>query len=201
MNACVVPVIGEEMHWVNHPVDWTVDGLDGLTVKAGAKTDYFTDPQTNQPRNNAPGAFFAVDAPDVLLSAKLTVDFASDFDAGALFVYDRDDLWGKLCFEYSPRKEPMIVSVINRGTSDDCNGVVIDGNQVYLRVAKLGDVFAFHYSTDGRFWHFVRYFTLGPLQDLKLGFSAQSPTGEGCTVAFSEIAYSQERLQDRRSGV
>ena len=94
----------------------------------------------------------------------------------------------------------MVVSVVNKGMSDDCNSVVIDGNQVYLRVARVGGTFAFHFSTDGRFWHMARYFSLGELDDLKVGFSSQSPRGEKCTTVFSEIAYRLETLKDLRSG-
>ena len=83
----------------------------------------------------------------------------------------------------------MIVTVVTRGFSDDCNSVLIDGNTVYLRVARIGTAFALHYALDGRYWHFVRYFTLGALENLQVGFLAQSPTGEGCRVRFSEIAY------------
>jgi len=94
----------------------------------------------------------------------------------------------------------MIVSVVTRGLSDDCNSVVIDGNTVYLRVTRVGQAFALHYALDGKYWHFVRYFTLGNAEGLRTGFLAQSPTGEGCTVVFSEIAYRAGAPKDLRSG-
>jgi hypothetical protein len=94
----------------------------------------------------------------------------------------------------------MIVSVVTRGVSDDCNSAAIAGQEVYLRVACTAQTLAFHYSSDGRFWHFVRYFTLGDMTDLRLGFSSQSPTGDGCTSVFSEISYRAGALKDNRSG-
>ena len=57
--------------------------------------------------------------------------------------------WAKLCFEYSPQREPMVVSVVTRGLSDDCNSFVVDGATVWLRIARVGSAFAFHASTDG----------------------------------------------------
>jgi uncharacterized protein len=135
------------------------------------------------------------------LSAKVTVNFVSTFDAGVLFLYERDDLWAKLCFEYSPHNEPMIVSVVTRSFSDDCNSAVIDGKTVYLHVARMdGGAIGFHYSLDGQYWNMVRYFTLGKLENLRVGFEAQAPIGEGCNVVFSEIAYRPDLLKDMRTG-
>ncbi|MFF0245069.1 hypothetical protein ACWDR9_09645 [Streptosporangium sandarakinum] len=37
--------------------------------------------------------------------------------------------------------------------------------------------------------------------DPEVGFHAQSPTGEGCTVRFEDVRHSAERLADLRSGV
>ena len=55
------------------------------------------------------------------------------YDAGVLTLRRRDDLWAKLCFERSPQGEPMVVSVVTRGVSDDCNSFVVDGRSVWLR--------------------------------------------------------------------
>ena len=104
------------------------------------------------------------------------------------------------CFEYSPDGEPMVVSVVTRGVSDDCNSTVVDGRAVWLRIARRGHAVAFHASLDGRRWSFVRYFALEATDDLSVGFLAQSPTGKGCSVSFTEIAYEATRLVDLRSG-
>lgn len=95
----------------------------------------------------------------------------------------------------------MVVSVVTRGVSDDCNSFVVDGNAVWLRVARMGAAYAFHASTDGRNWRFVRHFVLDPNGEPSLGFAAQSPTGDGCAVRFERIAFEPARLADLRSGV
>lgn len=46
----------------------------------------------------------------------------------------------------------------------------------------------------------VRYFTLGNVENLRIGFEAQSPTGEGCTIDFSEITYRPDLLKGMRTG-
>jgi regulation of enolase protein 1 (concanavalin A-like superfamily) len=112
-----------------------------------------------------------------------------------------DDLnWAKLCFERSPDAEPMIVSVVTRGASDDSNSWVVDGNSVWLRISRLGAAFAFHASTDGSRWRLVRYFALDSAEDPAVGFLAQSPLGDGCRASFDEISFESRRLSDLRSG-
>jgi regulation of enolase protein 1 (concanavalin A-like superfamily) len=171
-----------------------------LTILAGENTDWFTDPAGNYAKDSAPVALFTPPDANALLSARVKMDFASAFDAGVLQVRVRDDLWAKLCFEYSPQGQPMIVSVVTRGVSDDCNSVAIEGSEVHLRLALTPQTIAFHYSLDGRIWHFVRYFSLGTLNRVQLGFSSQSPTGQKCAAIFSEISYRAGTLKDNRSG-
>jgi regulation of enolase protein 1 (concanavalin A-like superfamily) len=189
------------LHWKNDPVDWKIESDNSLSITAGAGTNWFIDPAgSNRVASNGPAALFVPSVENFLLSAKVTVNFASTFDAGVLFLYESDNLWTKLCFEYSPQGKPMVVSVVTRGLSDDCNSVVIDGNSVYLRVARIATTFVLHYSLDGRYWNMVRYFTLGTVDNLQVGFLAQSPTGQGCNVVFSEIDYQPGILKDMRNG-
>jgi uncharacterized protein len=92
----------------------------------------------------------------------------------------------------------MIVSVVTRGLSDDCNSGVVDGDAVWLRIARVGAAFAFHSSFDGERWDFVRHFALD--SEPRAGFLAQSPTGDGLSAAFSDIRLERTRLRDLRSG-
>ena len=196
-----IPAIPGELKWQNDPVDWALEDDSRLSVTAGPSTDWFLDPRGIQVRTNAPLALFTADDGDFQLQARVTVDFASTFDAGVLMAFVGDDLWGKLCFEYSPQGKAMVVSVVTKGVSDDCNSVIIDGKQVYLRISRIGPAFAFHYAIDGSYWHMVRHFTLGEVPLLRTGFSAQSPTGHECSVIFDEIGYQRTTLEDICSGV
>jgi regulation of enolase protein 1 (concanavalin A-like superfamily) len=194
-----MPFINElpyELVWQNEPGSWS---LEPFSIGASAKTDLFVSPQGDVPVLNAPALLF--DAPnDFMLSARVTVGFKSAFDAGVLYLYQTDSSWAKLCFEVSPQGDPMVVSVVTKGSSDDCNSVFIQGDSTYLRIAKLANAFAFHHSNDGKYWYFIRTFALAAGQ-VKAGFVAQSPTGEGCEVMFSEIVFKEETLKDLRSGV
>ncbi len=200
MTKFTLPGVPGEFQWHIPPLEWSFDQSRGLLIVAAAKTDWFSDPAGGYAADSAPCALTTPPDDNFLLSAKVSVDFASPFDAGVFQVRASEDLWAKLCFEYSPQGRPMVVSVVTQGLSDDCNSAEIDGTEVYLRVARTPDTLAFHYSHDGLTWRLVRYFTLGKISSLKLGFSAQSPMGTRCTAVFSRINYRGGRLKDIRNG-
>jgi regulation of enolase protein 1 (concanavalin A-like superfamily) len=202
VDTYTIPGIPAPMWWVEAPAEWRIGDDGGLSIRSGPRTDLFIDPQGGETPAvlNAPRLVGRV-AGDFVLSASVTVDFSSTYDAGVLALHAHPRSWAKLCFEYSPSGQPMVVSVVTRGVSDDCNSFDVDGHQVWLRVARLGAAFAFHASTDGRYWQFVRHFALDSTDDVSVGFLAQSPTGAGCMARFDEIRYVPERLADLRSGV
>ncbi len=178
-----------------------------LSTTAHPKSDIFVDPSGTAVTLEAAAlhnaATLLTDAPagDFQFSARVGVDFAATFDAGVLFLRVDETHWAKLCFEYSPAGEPMVVSVVCRGVADDANAFVVDQRTVWLRVARIGETFAFHASVDGQQWQMIRYFTLGtPGRPFEFGFEAQSPMGEGCAVRFDEISYRMEKLENLRDG-
>jgi uncharacterized protein len=184
--------------WEPDPVGW-IATEDALAVEAGPKTDVFVDPGDGTAILNAPRLLGEVDG-DYSLSARVTVAFRSDYDAGVLLLWANERSWAKLCFELSLQHEPMVVSVVTRGVSDDCNSFTVEGDAVRLRVARLGQAFAFHASTDAETWRLVRYFALESAIDPRVGFLAQSPRGAGCSVQFEDISFLPGRLADIRSG-
>jgi regulation of enolase protein 1 (concanavalin A-like superfamily) len=200
MKSFTLTSIPSELTWKNAPVSFDTQSGNRLDITAGVVSDWFNNPGGSSIKNNAPLALFTPSGENFLLSAKVTVEFKYTYDAGVLFLYVKDDTWAKLCFEYSPQNEAMVVSVVTRGRSDDCNSTVIGSHTVFLRVFRQGNAVAFHYSTDGHSWYFVRYFTIGDLENMQIGFAAQSPTGKGCTVHFSEIVYRLGELTDLRDG-
>lgn len=185
--------------WAVEPQSWAYDPTGALAIAAGGATDLFADPAGSARYTNAPRLLFAAEG-DFTLAARVSVAFDATYDAGVLLLSVDDSRWAKLCFERSPQGVPTVVSVVTRGVSDDGNGPAIEGSSVWLRVARLGQAFAFHWSADGSFWNLARYFSLGDVASLQVGFSAQSPTGEGCAVRFEQIAYQEGRLRELRDG-
>lgn len=174
--------------------------LPDLTIAAGGGTDHFVDPATSRVILNAPRVL-GDPGSQFQLSACLDVEFAATFDAGVLMLWADDDVWAKLCFEYSPDGQPMVVSVVTRGVSDDANSMVVEGNRVWLRVSGSPSSYAFHASTDGTGWSLVRHFALPPTRrPVRAGFSSQSPTGAGCVTEFSQVRFLSRPLADLRDG-
>jgi len=186
---------------------WTVDGPAGtIRVTADPHSDIFIDPGAGSTINAEPilNAATLLGVPptgDFQLSARVSVDFASTFDAGVLLLWIDQRHWAKLCFEYSPAGEPMVVSVVNRGVADDANAFVVDARSVWLRVCRIDHAIAYHASFDGTTWAMIRFFTIDdPSGPVFIGFEAQSPTGDGCAVTFDDIRFTRERLGDLRDG-
>jgi uncharacterized protein len=183
---------------------WAIDTATAtVTGTAPARSDIFIDPGSPdaEPLLNAATLLGVPPDGDFQLSARVSVEFASTFDAGVLLLWFDERHWGKLCFEYSPDGEPMIVSVVTRGVSDDANGFVVDGWTVWLRVSRIGNAFAYHASLDGETWRLIRFFAIDDAAArVSVGFEAQSPTGEGCVVTFDEIQFTRERLRELRDG-
>lgn len=168
-----------------------------MTATAAPRSDLFVDPGGAAAMLNAATLLGAPPAGDFQLSARVTVDFAATYDAGVLLLWVDERHWGKLCFEFSPAGEPMIVSVVTRGFSDDANAFVVPNRSVWLRVSRIDQAYAYHASTDGKEWRMIRFFRMGAAS---VGFEAQSPLGDGCAVTFEEIRFVPERLGDLRDG-
>ncbi|MFZ0035895.1 MAG: DUF1349 domain-containing protein [Candidatus Acidiferrales bacterium] len=178
----------ETMSWENKPGDWHIDDKKVLTISSNAKTDWFVDPFDGTVANTAPILLFTPSA-DYVLSTKVTVKFATKWDAGALMLWGDDHHWAKLSFEYSPDGKPTLVTVVTRGLSDDCNSVHMAGDSVYLRIAKSGSTFIFYFSEDGKDWQILRTFSLDTTIPIRVGFESQSPAGAGAIATFSAITY------------
>ncbi len=186
---------------------WKLDEQTGAVVAtAGPRTDIFIDPGgattlDAESMLNAATLLGVPPAGDFRLSARVTVGFGATYDAGVLLLWIDERHWGKLCFEFSPAREPMVVSVVTRGVSDDANAFVTPGPSAWLRLSRIDQAYAYHASADGTQWRMVRYFRVSEsAASIKVGFEAQSPTGDGCTVTFDDIRVTAERLDDLRDG-
>jgi regulation of enolase protein 1 (concanavalin A-like superfamily) len=206
MNDVVLPVLPFDLHWAVPAEHWepvvsAAAGEVGLLIEAGPQTDLFVSPEGDPPTLNAP-RLIGVPDPHFQLSALVDAEFAAAFDAGVLLLWATESVWAKLCFEYSPAGQPMVVSVVTRGHSDDANSFDVIGSSIWLRISSTSHgAYAFHAAPDGVHWQFIRHFALDPGDHVvQVGFEAQSPTGEGCRASFSQLRYLAEPLDDLRSG-
>jgi len=199
-DPVTVAPLPASLMWDVEPASWSLDEGPLVTIAAPAGTDLFSDPAGGAPVDNAPRLLGPVTG-DFQLSARVRCTFAGTFDAGALLLWAGETQWAKLAFEVSPQGEPMVVSVITDGRSDDANAFVVPGDAVWLRISRIKAACALHARLGDEPWRFVRHFPLPASDGLRAGFLAQAPMGEGATARFDEIRFVAERLADLRSGV
>ena len=188
-----IPGLPGPLTWQNTPRAWNIDSKNVLTISSNPKTDWFVDPFDGTVAKTAPILLFTP-GPDYVLSARVTVQFTTKWDAGALMLWGDDHHWAKLSYEFSPDQKPTLVTVVTRGLSDDCNSLSLTGDSVYLRIAKSGNTYVFYFATDGKNWQILRTFSLDTDLPIRAGFESQSPEGSGAVAKFSAITYDPHRV-------
>lgn len=180
--------------WVNAPVKFNIQN-NNLVIVAGPKTDMFRDPNVTYNTDNAPKLLFKADN-DFVLSASIQHSFLNKWDGGAIVIIQDSLHWIKFCFEKDYTGLKRVVSVVTKDISDDCNSVEIKSNKVFYKVAKAGNVVTLYYSIDNKKWFLIRHLQFSNTKGIKVGFLAQSPTGNKCEVKFSNIRYQIKKIKD-----
>lgn len=161
---------------------------DKITIHATKGTDLYTDSSGTNSNDNAPRIFFEPKS-DFTLSAKVTANFTTSYDGGALFLYADTEHWGKLLFERFKSGDNGIASTVTRSTGDDAYHHLIDNNEIYLKIVRRNNSFTFFYSKDGEKWLYLRSFSMLSPKPIKVGFLAQSPISETHKVVYSDIQF------------
>jgi regulation of enolase protein 1 (concanavalin A-like superfamily) len=172
-----------------------------LTLSSEARRDTFRDPDNKFTSNTAPILLTEVDnRKPFTLTAKVTPTFLKTYDAGALFIFVKDDLWFKLAMEMDERHKPRMVSVRTIGTSDDNDHDVIPEKSVYMKISSNARDVGFYYSLDGKNWQLIRLFKNDYPASIWVGISTQSPIGEGTSAVFEGLSLTQQSISDFRLG-
>jgi regulation of enolase protein 1 (concanavalin A-like superfamily) len=201
MTGLVIPGLPFPLEASGSPACQATVSGEGLVLVGGANSDLFIDPAGEEAARPDAGRLTGLPGDqDFTFSARVTVRFASAFDAGVLLLHLSERRWAKLCYEFSPQHKPTAVTVVTRGISDDSNSFETAGGPLWLRITRSGRAWAFHASENGSWWRLLRYFTLGEASGARVGFLAQSPTGQGCTAVFDNIAYKPGAPADLRDG-
>lgn len=185
--------------WMNAPKDFRILSEDSFSITASKETDLYNNVDNGLHVATAPMLLFPAEDTFVLTTA-VTVDFKQEYDGGSLVVYSDPDHWVKLLFEKSHYGPFSVCSNVTNVDTDDSVNTDVPGKEVFLRVTRAKDVFGFYYSLDGKKWAYIRYFRFPVKGPLKVGFAAQSPTGEQCTTVFSKIRYSPKEVGDFWTG-
>jgi len=161
-----------------------------ITILAKKGTDLYTNADGSNSNDNAPRVFFEPKS-DFTLSAKVTADFTTAYDGGALFLYADTDNWGKLLFERFKSGDNGIASTITRLTGDDAYHYLVKNNYIYLKIVRKKNKFTFLYSESGEEWSYLRSFSLTTPKAIKVGFMAQSPISNTHKVVYSDILFKE----------
>lgn len=137
---------------------------------------------------------------DFVLRARVAMEHTGVYNAGTLVAFQDERHWVKVCFELGEHGFASECTVVTNGRSDDCSGARIDGDAVWLQLARTGDVFTAHYSLDGERWLLSRILHLPSMPTLEVGLGAQAPLGDPDTVRFSGCVLEEHGLADPRAG-
>ena len=196
-----IPAIPHTLSFENTVADYKVKGSDKIQFSSPAKSDLFISSNGQYATNKSPRLLFTPED-EFMLSAKISLEFFANWDAGDLVVYNDSLNWAKFCFERDFQGNARVVSVVCKDFADDCNGMRIEGNEIYYKVAgKISkNRYVFYYSLDGEEWFPIRMFGMGKSENLRIGFSVQSPVGEGSTAVFSDIKYQAQKPKNWQLG-
>ncbi|PNG35779.1 DUF1349 domain-containing protein [Pseudomonas protegens] len=127
------------------------------------------------------------------LGADIKLFSLAKFDAAGLFLHVG---LHKLKFgveEYGSNKK--IVSVHSSPYSDEVNGIEVNDEPVRLFISRSGDVFSCYLSGSEGAVVFHRAFYVSNCPDeVRVGFSVQSPFSEGAVGEFSRIEISSQSM-------
>ncbi len=188
-------------HWINKPGNFNVSG-EIIHICSYPGTDFFIDPSSSYKKVNAPLCYFEP-SENFTITCYIEPAFKTKYDAGTIILYQNDSVWVKFAFEMTDLGYPSVVSVVTNEVSDDCNGEKVTTNYIYLKLAKNKDLVGLYYSEDKKNWKMVRLFEFKKQgnNSFKVGISAQSPAGNGCSVKFKEFNYSDTAIKNFRKGI
>ena len=119
----------------------------------------------------------------------------------SLMVMEDLDNWAKSCFEKTDFGTHAAVSVVTKqGYSDDANGSNISGNTAWLKICRVKNSFAFHYSEDGIHYFMTRFFNLSGKKTVKVGLLAQAPQGNGGNRIYEDLHIEKKTVKNIRFG-
>ena len=178
--------------------NYRVEGTT-LYMDANAHSDFISSAVSKTKTHNAAFVYQEITG-DFTIKAKVSHDFIGRYDACGFMAYDNEDLWAKTAYELTNFGTHTVVSVITNKLSDDANGVNLEGNEVWLQLARKGDAFAIHYGLSKDEMFKVRVFSLPMKDTIKVGFITQSPFDEGKEMKFEDFTFVNVGPENIRTG-
>jgi uncharacterized protein len=184
--------------WDGVPEKFEVKG-DGITFTAGKETDLYCFVDGTYYVNKVPKLLFKPTT-DFIFSARIKPDFKNIYDGGAILLYSDEGNWAKVLLEKNEDGTIGLGASLVKDKKGDDSYFALNATEIYAKVVKSDKIFCFYYSTDGKTWKLLRTFPYEKMENLRIGFYAQSPKGPGCTVQFLDIKYRAEKFKDFSTG-
>ena len=185
--------------WMNEPEEFQF--FDGsLKIKTGEKTDFFNNPENNEITANAPFLYKELEG-DFVATALVKPNFDDIWNACSIVIHMDATHWIKLAFENSDATGKSIVTVVTNGISDDANGAVLnEKDSIWLRIIRKGNIYALHWSEDGKDFIMARLAAMPVFDKVKVGLETQCPAGEGAEHEVLYFSIEQRTITDLRKG-
>ena len=186
------------MHWMNPPQVYEVE-KSVLTITVDKGTDFFNNPEDGTITASAPFLYKEV-AGDFVAKALVQPDFSAQWNAVAVMLLIDGQNWIKFAFENSDATGPGIVTVVTKGTSDDANGVILNGEKmIWLALVRKGNIYSMHWSEDGENFKMARLTSMKVQNTVNIGIEAQSPVGELATHRVHHFEIEAKTVEDLRN--
>jgi regulation of enolase protein 1 (concanavalin A-like superfamily) len=176
------------MQWYNEPPSWNADG-DTITVRAGAKTDFWRKTHSGEVHDNGHFYFREVTG-DFVADVRFSAGYGALYDQAGLMVRLDDSNWLKCGIEFFEGVQHASV-VVTRDFSDWSVVPLKEAPPtVWLRVVRERHTFAVTYSLDGTAYPLLRQAYLTPAPAVSVGVMCCAPIGDGFTAVFEGFTIS-----------
>ncbi len=194
----ITPKTVAEMHWMNQPQSFVVED-NSLKISVNKGTDFFNNPEDGTIVGSAPFLNKAVEG-DFIVKSLVEPDFSSQWNAVAIMMHIDSLNWIKFAFENSDATGRGIVSVVTKSSSDDANGVTLNGEKrLWLAMVRKGNIYSMHWSIDGENFHMARLTAMTNQNVVKIGIEAQSPVGDDATHQIHFFDIQEKSIKDLRN--
>ena len=181
------------------PSEASVEG-NTITMYAPPDTDFYCNPGDQKVSFAGPFLHKEITG-DFVMSATVHVDFEEVADGAGFLIMQDQDYWSKAVFELSPQHTHVVNSCATRGLTDDANGQVFEGHDVFLQYSRKGDTFAIHFKNDKGEYCLFRIFVLPVAKTIKAGMIVQCPFGKGLKMSFTDFKLENKTVTDQRIGL
>ncbi|EAW34120.1 DUF1349 domain-containing protein [Lyngbya sp. PCC 8106] len=177
------------MQWYNEPPQWTED-QNKIQVLSGAKTDFWRTTHYGFIRDN--GHFYYQEVlGNFTAEVKIIGEYQDLYDQAGLMIRQDENTWLKCGIEFVNGVQQASV-VVTRDYSD-WSVVPLSQNPewIILRLKRNAEAVEVEYSLDGDRYILLRLAYLSTQEKLQVGLMCASPDGEGFSVTFEELKFSE----------